>query len=220
VTGIAAQVDAVGVTRRQALLLFPCNGNAIEALDCLGDEWECVGFVDDGAAKQGTLSYGIPVFDRQAFSQWPGAKVLAVPGSPLSFQRRRAAIDGLALEDTRFASVVHPSARISANARVGRNTLIMAGVVLTSNAVVGDHCCVLPNTVIHHDAVVGDWTLIGSNVTVAGGTIIGRNCYVGSGASLMNGLRIGEGALIGLGANVLRGVEAGGRVVGNPARPI
>ena len=29
------------------LLIFPCNGNALEALDCLGSAFRCVGFVDD-----------------------------------------------------------------------------------------------------------------------------------------------------------------------------
>ena len=28
------------------LLIFPCNGNAVEALDCLGDAYRCIGFVE------------------------------------------------------------------------------------------------------------------------------------------------------------------------------
>ena len=35
------------------LLIFPCNGNGLEALDCLGDAYRCVGFVDDTPEKQG-----------------------------------------------------------------------------------------------------------------------------------------------------------------------
>ena len=204
----------------QPLLIFPYNGNGREALDCLGDAYRCVGFVDDTPDKQGTDAHGHRVFDRTALAARTDSAVLAVPGSATSYRSRRGIIDGLGVRRERFARVVHPSARISPSAVVGCNVLIMAGVVITSDAVVGDHVCVLPNTVIHHDADIGAWTLIGSNVTIAGGSVVGENCYIGSGSSIMNGLRLGDGVLVGMGTTVIRDVPAGSRVVGNPARQL
>jgi sugar O-acyltransferase (sialic acid O-acetyltransferase NeuD family) len=157
---------------------------------------------------------------RSALVEWADAKVLAVPGGPKSYQFRKLVIDGLGLAPGQFATIVHPTARLSPLARIGHNVLIMAGVVVTSNAVIGNHVCLLPNTVIHHDAVLGDWSLIGSNVTIAGSVIVGENCYVGSGASIMNGLQVGHKALVDIGSNVIRPVPAGSKVVGNPARQI
>jgi sugar O-acyltransferase (sialic acid O-acetyltransferase NeuD family) len=202
------------------LLIFPCNGNAIEALDCLGETYRCVAFVDDAAQKQGTETHGHPVLARSALAERPDAFVLAVPGSPTSYRNRRQVVESLQVSAQRFARVIHPTARISPLAVIGQNVLIMAGVVITSNAIVGSHVCVLPNTVIHHDAVVGDWSLVGSNVTIAGGATIGRNCYIGSGSSIMNGVHVDDGALVGLGSNVIRSVAAGATVAGNPARQI
>jgi acetyltransferase-like isoleucine patch superfamily enzyme len=186
----------------ESILIFPCNGNGVEALGCLNDHQRVAGFVDDTSAKQGTKVHGIPVFGREALARLPTAKVLAVPGSPTSFSNRREVINGLNLDAGRFAAAIHPAASIS------------------SLATIGNHVCILPNTVIHHDAVVGDWSLIGSNVTIAGHSIVGENCYVGSGTRIMNGIRIGDGALAGLGSNVIRNVAAGDRVAGNPARPL
>lgn len=204
----------------QELLIFPCNGNALEALDCLGDLHRLIGFIDDAVEKQGRAAFGYPVFGRDALTRWPTARVLAIPGSPTSYRARREVIDGLGVAGDRFATVIHRSASVSKLARIGRNVLIMAGVVITSNAVIGDHVCVLPNTVIHHDAVVGAWTLIGSNVTIAGGALVAANCYIGSGSSLMNGVQVGENCLVGMGSNVIRNVRAGNTVAGNPAREL
>ena len=214
----AAPAGVAGLSR--PLLIFPCNGNGIEALDGLGDAWHCIGFVDDTPAKQAQGCMGVPVYKRAAFEQAPDAAVLAVPGGAASFRTRRAAIESLGVGEGRFATVIHPTASVSRNARIGRNVLIMAGVVITSNAVIGDHVCILPNSVVHHDSVVGAWSLIGSNVTIAGAVQIGENCYVASGSTIKNGLRLGAGCLVGLGSNVIADVVSMAIVVGNPARPL
>lgn len=202
----------------RSLLIFPCNGNGLEALDCLGTQFACRGFVDDTPEKQAVGRAGHRVFDRGALSEFADDEVLAVPGSSASFVSRRALIEGLGVPRERFARVIHPGAHVSPQAQVGTNVLIMAGVVVTSNARIGDHVCVLPNTVIHHDVVIDDWTLIGASVTIAGGVHIGPNAYVGSGTRIINDVEIGARALIGLGSNVIRPVDADSVVAGNPAR--
>ena len=125
----------------KALLIFPYNGNGIEALDCLGGSYRFVGFVDDTPEKQGPSPHGHPVLSRAALIEFPDAHVLAVPGGPRSYQARRGVIGGLAIGEERFARVVHPSAKVSPLAVIGYNVLIMAGVVITSNAVIGNHVC-------------------------------------------------------------------------------
>jgi len=205
---------------RVPLFIFPFNGNALEALDCLGDRFRFLGFIDDTPAKREAGSPHGPVLGREALQGHPEARVLAVPGSPSSYPARGQVIASLGLAPERFATVIHPGAHVSAMATIGHNVLVMAGVVVTSNAIVGDHVCLLPNTVVHHDARIGDLTLIGSNVTVAGSVTIGENCYVGSGTSLMNGITIGARTIVGLGSNVIRDHPADSRIAGNPARQL
>ena len=204
----------------EKLLIFPYNGNGLEAIDCAQDQYDVIGFIDDTKEKQGQRPDGLEVFAREVLERFPEVKVLAVPGSPTSYLRRPMIIEGLQLPGSRVATVIHPSARVSSLAQIGYNVLLMAGVVITSNAVLGNHLCILPNTVIHHDVQIGDYSLIGSNIVIAGFTRIGKNCYIGSGSNMINGIEIGDGTLVGMGTNVIRSLPAYKKAVGNPARII
>lgn len=200
------------------LIIFPFNGNGLEALDAVGEAYEFIGFVDDTPAKQGKQPQGFEVFSRELIQRYPEAYVVALPGSPDTYLQRRQIIASLHIAPERFASLVHPKATLSAYASIGYNSVLMAGVVVTSNAHIGNHVCILPNSVIHHDTLIGQYTLIGSQVVVAGHTFIGENCYIGSGSQVIQHIRVGEGALIGLGSTVLKAVPPYAKMVGNPAR--
>jgi sugar O-acyltransferase (sialic acid O-acetyltransferase NeuD family) len=202
------------------LLIFPFNGNGIEALGCVNEGYDFIGFIDDTKEKQGRNSLGFEVYSRDALDKFPDAKVLAVPGSPQSYTQRRDVIDSLKINDKRYANVIHPNAIISSFAKIGFNVLVMGGVIVTSNSDIGNHICILPNCVLHHDTIIGDYTLIGSNVNIAGNTSIGQNCYIGSGSNIINNIEIGEKALVGLGTNVINSVKKNSRVVGNPGKYI
>ena len=203
----------------EKLLIFPYNGNALEALDCLGVHYEFIGFIDDDKTKQGTRPEGT-VFSRDALVAYPDAKVLAVPGNPANFLDRRKLIGNLGVPADRWATVVHPRASVSSSAKIGKNVLLMAGAVITANAEIGDHVCILPNSVIHHESKIGDWTLVGSNVTVAGRVRVGKNCYLGAGSTVIQDVKIGDRSLVGMASNVIRPLAAGSRVAGNPAEPL
>lgn len=201
---------------KKKLIIFPFNGNGIEALDCLSmEEYDFLGFIDDNKDK---TSIDYEIFSRDILKKHPELFVLAVPGGPDSFKERKDIISSLDIHEDRFISVIHPSASIGRNSKVGKNCLIMAGVVLTSNSVIEDHVCVLPNSVVHHDSKIGEYTLIGSKVVIAGNTSVGSNCYIGSGTNIKNGLHIGDKTLIGMGSNILKDVQPDSKMVGNPAR--
>ena len=202
------------------LLIFPYNGNGLEAVNCISSEFELIGFIDDTPEKQGKQKNGFTVYSRDALQKFQDALVLAVPGSSTSFPQRQSIIDSLNINKDRWATIIHPKASVSPLADIGYNTLIMAGAVITSNAVIGNHVCILPNSVIHHDCKIDDYCLIGSNIVIAGHVIINKNCYIGSGSNLINDIEIGETSLIGLGTNVIGSIPANSKAVGNPAKII
>ena len=200
------------------LVIFPFNGNGIEALDCIDTgRYEFVSFIDDDPQKR---SDEYPVHSRTFLEKYEELFVLAVPGSDTSFRKRKEIINSLGIPHDKFITAIHPNASIGKKVVIGYNCLIMAGVVVTSNAQIGNHVCILPNSVIHHDTLINEYTLIGSNVVVAGGTTIGENCYVGSGSSIIHGIHVGNTSLIGLGSNIIKHVSPNSKMVGNPARDL
>jgi sugar O-acyltransferase (sialic acid O-acetyltransferase NeuD family) len=203
---------------KKKLVIFPCNGNGIEALDCIRpDDFDFIGFIDDDPCRK-SASYEI--FQRDILSRFQELYVLALPGSPASYAYRAQLIDSLAVPNDRFITAIHERASIGRAVKIGFNSVIMAGVVLTSNVMIGNHVCILPNSVIHHDSFVRDYTLIGSNVAIAGSCDIGLNCYIGSGSNIMNGISIGKFSMVGLGSNIIRSTGDHSKMVGNPARNI
>jgi len=209
------------------IILFPFGGNAREAaviikqMNDARKEWEILGFLDDDKKVWGKDYLGIKVLGgKEVLSQYPDAWILAVPGNAAQHLQRKGIIDGLAVEASRFTQVIHPSAIVSPDSKIGTNSLIMANVVITSQVTIGDHCIILPNTTVSHDSVVGDYCCIGSNVSIAGGVQIGESSYIGSGSKIREKTQIGANTLVGLGSNVVSNIGKEVTVVGNPAKPL
>ena len=207
------------------LLIFPFGGNARESLISVlainetAQEWNVVGFLDDDRSLHGKDYAGIKVLGgRELLKEYSDAFVLAVPGSPQGYLRRKSIIENLQVEKSRFATIIHPSVVRAPDAVIGCNTLLMPHVVVSCGVQVGSHCIVLPNTVIAHDSVVSDYCCIGSNVSISGAVTVGSECYIGSGVKVRENVRIGSRSLIGLGSNVLSDIEEGVVVIGNPAK--
>jgi sugar O-acyltransferase (sialic acid O-acetyltransferase NeuD family) len=207
------------------LLLFPFGGNAREsllsilAINEIQQEWDIAGFLDDNRSLHGKEYYGIKVLGgRELLKDHSDAFVLAVPGSPKGYLRRKSIIESLPVEQSRFATIIHPSVVRAPDAIIGYNTLLMPHVVVSCAVQVGSHCIVLPNTVIAHDSTVGDYCCVGSNVSISGSVSIGPECYIGSGVKIRENIRIGERTLIGLGSNVISDIEEGIVALGNPAK--
>ena len=209
------------------LIIFPFGGNAKEslisilAINHIQPEWEVIGFIDDDASQHGNDYCGVKVLGgRELIEEYEDVFVLAVPGSPKGYLKRKATITSLAVEQSRFATIIHPSVVRAPDSVIGYNTLLMAHVVVSCGTRIGNHCVVLPNTVLAHDSSVGDFACIGSNVSISGSVGIGFECYIGSGVKIREHIRVGDRTLIGLGSNVISDIEKESVAVGNPARAI
>lgn len=205
---------------KKEVIVLGFGGNAIDFFDTISANYNIIGFIDDVKEKQGQNYKGIKVYDRSFLDKYPEAGVISLIGSEKTIHSRQRIINEFLIPEDRFYSAIHPRATVSESAKIGRDVVIMPGVVITSNALIEDHVFILANTVIHHDVKVGAFSLIGSNVTLAGNVQIGKSCYIGSCSSFKNDVQITDQCLVGMAANVLKSVNEKSVLIGNPAKVV
>jgi sugar O-acyltransferase (sialic acid O-acetyltransferase NeuD family) len=118
----------------------------------------------------------------------------------------------------KMATIIHPSAMVSAHATIGSGSVVFANAAVNACAAMGAGVIVNTGAVVEHDCVVGDFAHISPNGVLSGGVALGALVWVGSCASVKQLIAIGEASVVGMGAVVTKDVPPGVTVVGNPAK--
>ncbi len=195
------------------------TAQAVAAINAVRPTWRLLGFLDDDPLLHGRRVDGLPVIGGTDLVQsLPDAHVVVCVGNPRNYFSRARIVERLNLPDTRYATILHPSADISADSCVGPGSVLLAQVVLTAGVTVGAHVAVMPHAVLTHDVTVDDFATIASGVRLGGGVSVLRRAYLGSGALIREQVKIGAWAQVGMGSVVLRDIPDAEVWVGNPAR--
>lgn len=101
---------------------------------------------------------------------------------------------------------------------IGTHTVIVRGIV--EDTVLGEACMIGNQVNIGHNVQVGDEVFISSGSLIAGGSSIGQGALIAAGVRISSHVEIGARAVVGLGSVVVKPVPDGGRVFGNPAKPV
>jgi sugar O-acyltransferase (sialic acid O-acetyltransferase NeuD family) len=203
------------------LVIVGAGGFARETAQAVADTggFELLGHLDDNTDLHGTDVDGVPVLGGcDLVRELPGARVVVCVGNPRDYAARARLVRRLGLSEERYATVVHPSAVVSASSRIGPGSVLLAHCVLTAAVRVGAHVAVMPHVVLTHDDVVEDYATLTSGVRLGGGVRLERGAYVGSGALVREGTTVGAWSQIGMGSAVLDDVPPGEVWVGSPAR--
>lgn len=203
------------------LLIVGAGGFARETAQAVRDAGalELLGHLDDNPALHGTAVDGVPVLGGCGLvHDLPDTRVVICVGNPRDYAARARLVRRLDLPTDRYATVVHPTAAVSATSEVGPGSVLLAHCVLTAAVRVGAHVAVMPQVVLTHDDVVEDCATLASGVRLGGTVRLERGAYVGSGALVREGTTVGAWSLIGMGSTVLGDVPPGEVWLGSPAR--
>ena len=200
------------------LLILGTRLLAVELTDLLSEipDFRLVGFVENmEKTKCGQKLEGLPIFwvddtADLASTHW------AVCGLSTTYRSRFT--DQAANLGFRFATLVHPSSRISSQSSVGEGSIISPGVIVASQTRLGRHVFVNRGALIGHHTQIGDYASIMPGANIAGVCRIGQATYIGMGALVLDHVKIGAHSIVGAGAVVNKDVPEHVQVMGVPAR--
>ena len=190
--------------------------NALESVG-YGEIFEVKGFIDDNLeALDGFPNY--PPLLGTIKDYQPQAGDVFV--SSIGGASRRPCMEEIIRRGGEFLELIHQTARIYTNAKLGKGNFIGAYTVIGNDAVVGDYNMIQSYTVIGHDAKIGSWNRIDTHVTCVGGTIVEDDVNIHTSAVISHNVVVETGAHVGACSFVFRKVKAGTTVIGNPAKRI
>lgn len=190
--------------------------NALESVG-YGEKFVVKGFIDDNLKALGGFSNYPPVIDtiRDYLPQENDVFVSSIGGVS-----RRVCMEEIIRRGGEFIELIHQTARLLTNVKLGKGNFVGAYTVIGNDAVVGDYNMIQAYTVIGHDARIGSWNRIDTHVTCVGGTVVEDEVNIHTSAVISHKVVVESGAHVGALSFVIRRVKAGTTVMGNPAKKL
>lgn len=193
---------------------------AIEDINSCGQTWNLLGFLDDDPQKQGQEYNNYPVLGPiSSAAHYPTCQFVLVLGSHRDLELTKRVAERLALDNSRFATIIHPSAKVSRSAEIAPGSVVMQNCLITANTKIGRHVLVMFGASIAHDCLVEDYVIVAPHAMISGSVHIREGCYIGANSTIIQRVEIGPWSCIGMSAAVFSTVPPYTTVTGNPARP-
>lgn len=182
------------------------------SLELRGDRF--VGYLDDNDAPMARFGRTLPHLGPITGGRTdPTVRLVMAIGDPAG----KMAV-AQALGEGAFDTLVHPSAWVSASARLGRGCLICPFADMSADTVAGDFVCLNGYASLGHDAQAGAYSTLSGYVDLMGGAKAGARTFFGSGARVLPGVTVGDDCRIGAGAVIMRNTPAGSTYYAAPAK--
>lgn len=125
-------------------------------------------------------------------------------------------VDIIVAKGGRFVSVIHPTAYLGRNVKIGDGSIICPNATITNDTILGEHVILNVGASINHDNRIGAFSTICPGCRLAGRVTIGKYVFIGTGALLIPDVSLGDNVYVAAGATVTKSFETG-RLMGVPA---
>lgn len=190
--------------------------NALESVG-YGEKFVVKGFIDDNLQALDGFDNYPPIIGKISEYQPEEGDVFV---SSIGGASRRPCMEEIIRRGGEFMELIHQTARVYTNAKLGKGNFIGAYSVIGNDAVVGDYNMIQSYSVIGHDAIIGNWNRIDTHVTCVGGIVIENDVNIHTNAVISHNVTVETGAHVAALSFVIRKVKAGTTVFGNPAKKL
>ncbi|MFT9596624.1 acetyltransferase [Mesobacillus sp.] len=178
-----------------------------EIVSCLDDKFKADFFHEQ-------IMYG-PVSSAKSIAvDFPEVKFFVAIGNNTV---RKKIVESLGFPEEFYATLIHPTAQVSAQSMIGPGSVVMPCAVVNSDAQLGAHAIINTCAVVEHDSKIENFVHISPNATLTGNVTVREGAQVGASATVIPGMEIGEWAMVGAGATVIHNIPPNSTAVGVPA---
>lgn len=208
------------------LVIIGCGGfgrevhDVVDAINDVNPTWKLLGYLDDGPEHGNVALVEARGWKVLGGTDWANTErrgvhfVIGIGAGKI----RRTIDQRLTDAGLTAATLIHPSATLGYDVRIGPGSVVCAGVRATTNISLGRHVHIDQNAVVGHDCILGDFCRLNPQACISGAVTIGQEALIGANATVLQGLRVGSCAIVGAGSCVVRDVPSDAVVKGVPAR--
>jgi acetyltransferase EpsM len=117
-----------------------------------------------------------------------------------------------------FPSIIHKSAVVSSETRIGEGALIGANAYVGPSVFVGKFVIINTGATLEHDSFIDDFASLGPMSVTGGGVKISQGCEVGLGATLHPQVTMDDWSTLGAASYLRNSLQRNATAVGSPAR--
>lgn len=177
------------------------------------------GVLDDSVQTHNTQVQGATVLgDVSSWVSYKDCEFIIAIGSPRT--RQKVLDKMLTFGEPDFATLIHPSVRLSNTVSIGEGSIICAGSILTADISLGKHNILNLNVTVGHECEFADYVTIAPMVAVSGNVKLHHLVEVGTGAVIRQGLELAEGSMLGMGGVLTKNIPERMIFAGNPAKKL
>jgi sugar O-acyltransferase (sialic acid O-acetyltransferase NeuD family) len=183
-----------------------------------GALWTLKGFLDDRSNILEELNYDVGIISSvEQYTPESNDVFLCAIGEPKS---KKKYCDEVLRKGGIFTTLIHPTALLGPNVRIGIGSIICPFTQLSCEIEVGRFVTFGTFSSAAHDTVIGDWCQISGHCGLNGKSALEEGVFLGSHTVILPGVHVGAWAYVGAGSIVLKRIKPGIKVFGNPAVPI
>lgn len=192
----------------------------IKRLNTIKQEWNLLGFIDDGEPVGSKNEYGevIGNIDYVNNYQQKLSVVLGI-GTPCILQKL---VNNITNPQVDFPNLIDPDVLFldRNNVEIGKGNVVCAKCVVSCNVKIGDFNLFNIGVGIGHDASFGNYNVLMPNVNVSGGVETGDCNLFGVKSTVLQYLKVGSNTKIGANSLLMRKAKDDGLYFGIPANRV
>lgn len=197
--------------------------STVHDINKIHKEWEIVGFLNDYETKP---IVGYPILGK--IDKDTAYKLLQDPDVYFFYtlistkfnHKFIHRLHELEIPETRFATIIHPTAVISDFAKIGYGVAIQPFVSVGPEVEIKNHVQIFAQALIGHNAKLDNYSYIANNACIGASVHLKEGAYLGTNATTIENITLGKWSLVGIGSVVIKDVNDYDKVVGNPSRVI